>query len=88
MTRPTPPAAPVFKCALYFGCIDKAGHYLTNSKRETLWDTPPSFPWNFGHLDSGLLKAAARKLARLEANNARQAANNASANPPGPSICQ
>jgi len=43
--------------ALYFGCRDVAGHFL-RSERETIYEpsSVPGFPWNEGHLDSGLLK--------------------------------
>ncbi len=43
--------------ALYFGCIDRPGHYLFDENRRHLWSRyPEGFPWNDSHMDTGLLK--------------------------------
>lgn len=46
------------KRAFYFGCWDRAGRYLHDINGRTVWesDFPAGFPWNIGHLDTGLLK--------------------------------
>lgn len=44
--------------ALYFGCWDRAGHYLHEANERKLSDPPKGvgFPWTFSHMDSGLLR--------------------------------
>lgn len=46
--------------ALYFGCLDGAGHYLHDGRgHRTCFDPKDydaSIPWTIAHMDSGLLK--------------------------------
>lgn len=50
------------KLALYFGCLDGLGHYFhVAGSRHTSTEMVPGFPWNIGHLDSGLLKNGKRR---------------------------
>lgn len=45
------------KRALYFGCWDGLGHFLKDVRgRHVATEEIPGFPWNIGHLDTGLLK--------------------------------
>lgn len=48
------------KLALYFGCWERAGHYLHLPGGHTLWDKPKDLPWRDEHLDGGLLKNGKR----------------------------
>lgn len=45
--------------ALYFGCVDRQGHYLHHPDGRSDTDPRrlhPGFPWRIGLLDSGLLR--------------------------------
>lgn len=46
------------KLALYFGCWDRAGHFLHDTDGGTLYgrDKPNDFPWDDYIIDTGLLK--------------------------------
>lgn len=45
------------KTALYFGCLDRIGHYLHGQNGRTIHRTDDlNFPWDMTHLDTGLLK--------------------------------
>jgi hypothetical protein len=49
------------KKALYFGCWDRAGHYLHDATGATVWKgngLPPDLPWGECIMDSGFLKNA------------------------------
>ncbi|RUX60150.1 hypothetical protein [Mesorhizobium sp. M7A.F.Ca.CA.002.12.1.1] len=51
------------KLALYFGCWDRAGHYLHRPGGRTIYDAQreaPGFPWSDGLMDTGLLKNGQR----------------------------
>jgi hypothetical protein len=45
----------IAKCALYFGCWDRPGHYLHDADGRTVWDRPSWCHWNVGLMDGGLL---------------------------------
>ena len=44
------------KAALYFGCWDRAGHFLHDVHGTHIWKQSEDFPWHEGLLDTGLLK--------------------------------
>lgn len=43
------------KRAFYFGCLDRAGHFLRETDGATVYNVP-GFPWGEGLLDGGLLR--------------------------------
>lgn len=51
------------KLALYFGCMDRPGHYLHDSSGRTVRDEQQKdkgFPWSLALMDGGLLKNGKR----------------------------
>lgn len=51
------------KLALYFGCLDRIGHYLHLPNGQTVWNRDKrvgDIPWNDGLMDAGLLKNGKR----------------------------
>ncbi|TIL38493.1 hypothetical protein [Mesorhizobium sp.] len=51
------------KLALYFGCWDRAGHYLHRPGGSVIWHAQrelPGFPWSDSLMDSGLLRNGQR----------------------------
>jgi hypothetical protein len=50
------------KRALYFGCLNKMGHYLhVNGSRHIDARVVAGLPWDIGHMDGGLLKNGKRR---------------------------
>ena len=47
--------------ALYFGCMDHAGHYLHDQRGCVIWDRPDGCPWDMPLMDGGLLRNGGRK---------------------------
>lgn len=44
------------KLALYFGCWERAGHYLRSARETISWpEDVPGLPWTLSDMDGGLL---------------------------------